>query len=59
MKEINQKITRKKEQILLASILSSVVSTALTNPLEVAKLNFQFFPLNCKFYPHPSTQWLT
>ena len=52
MKEIDQKITRKKDQILQASILSSVISTAITNPIEVAKLNFQFFPLSCRFYPH-------
>ncbi len=60
MKEIAQlKYTRSQEQIFIASALSSVVSTFITNPLEVAKLNLQYFPLNCKYYPHQSTHGST
>jgi hypothetical protein len=56
MKEITQlKYTRSQEQIFIASVVSSVTSTFITNPVEVAKLNLQYFPLNCKYYPHPSS----
>lgn len=56
MKEITQlNYTRNKEQIFYASVLSSFISTFVTNPVEVAKLNYQYFPLSCKYYPHQST----
>lgn len=58
MKEIKEKYTRKNEEVLIASILSSLISTFITNPVEVLKLNYQYFPLSCKFYPHRSNLYL-
>ena len=46
--------TRKSSTVLAASALASIVSTAISNPIEVAKLNLQFFPLSCQYYPHQS-----
>ena len=40
--------------MLFASALASTASTVVSNPLEVAKLNMQFFPLSCQYYPHQS-----
>lgn len=46
---------RNQYSIFLSSAFSSIISTLVTNPIEVAKTNVQFYPLNCPSYPHPST----
>lgn len=38
---------RKKSTIFYASAISSIISTILTNPIEVAKLNLQYSPVAC------------
>ncbi len=50
----NQHYQRKKANVITATGLASLISTFLTNPLEVAKLNYQYMPLACPYYPHPS-----
>jgi hypothetical protein len=49
---------RTKKNILIASTFSSIVSTLVTNPIEVAKLNLQYYPLNCPQYPHSSINFI-
>ena len=39
-------------QVLASAVSASLISTTLLNPLEVAKLNMQYFPLACPHYPH-------
>jgi len=56
---MDQETTRKKTQIFFGSSLASVISTLITNPVEVAKLNVQYFPLGCPQYPHQSISLFT
>ena len=49
---------RTSESVIIATSISSIVSTFITNPLEVAKLNYQYLPLTCPYYPHQSLTWL-
>lgn len=46
---------RNQYSIFLSSAFSSIISTLVTNPIEVAKTNIQYYPLNCPYYPHKST----
>lgn len=48
----DQENYRKKNNIFIASAGSSIISTIITNPIEVAKLNIQFYPAACPQYPH-------
>jgi hypothetical protein len=50
----DKQYSRTGTQVLYASAIGSVISTIVSNPIEVAKLNLQFFPLICPQYPHPS-----
>lgn len=43
---------RSQLNILIASILSSSLTTTITNPIEVAKLKLQYAPTNCPRFPH-------
>lgn len=45
---------RNQYSIFLSSAFSSIISTLVTNPIEVAKTNIQYYPLNCPYYPHKS-----
>ena len=47
---------RTQSNILLASLISSTMSTTITNPMEVAKLKHQYAPTICPRYPHAGTQ---
>lgn len=42
--------------ILAASIMSSLMSTVITNPLEIWKLNKQYLPMVCPQYPNKCTE---
>ena len=46
---------RNQYAIFLSSGLSSIISTLITNPIEVAKTNIQYYPTTCQYYPHQST----
>lgn len=48
---------RNQYSIFLSSAFSSIISTLVTNPIEVAKTNIQYYPLNCQYYPHSSIQY--
>lgn len=50
--------TRHPVSILIASTLSSLLSTVITNPLEVWKLNKQYLPMVCPQYPGKCTESL-
>ena len=50
----NRNNNRTKGQVFAASTVAAIISTSLTNPIQVVKLNLQYFPLACPFYPHPS-----
>lgn len=41
----NQQLKRTPGQVFAATAVAAVISTSITNPIEVAKLNLQFFPL--------------
>lgn len=45
---------RNQYSILISSGFSSIISTLITNPIEVAKTNMQYYPLSCQHYPHQS-----
>ena len=40
-------------QVFAAATAAAIISTSVTNPIEVVKLNLQYFPLACPYYPHP------
>jgi hypothetical protein len=44
---VYQEKQRKKSTIFFASAISSIISTIITNPIEVAKLNLQYSPAAC------------
>ncbi len=46
---------RSKSSILISSTFGSIISTLITNPIEVAKTNIQYYPLSCQYHPHSST----
>jgi hypothetical protein len=56
---MDREYTRNKGHIMLASSISSVLSTFITNPIEVAKLNHQYFPVSCPQYPHQCNHFNT
>ena len=47
-------LQRNQYSILLSSGFSSIISTLVTNPIEVAKTNIQYYPLNWQYHPHQS-----
>ena len=49
---------RTKGQVFAATTVAAVISTSITNPIEVVKLNLQYFPLACPYYPHPCIYFL-
>jgi hypothetical protein len=51
---IDQENYRKKSNIFIASAAGSIVSTLITNPIEVAKLQIQYYPVPCS-QPHFSS----
>lgn len=44
---IDQENYRKKSNIFIASATGSIISTVITNPIEVAKLQIQYYPVTC------------
>ena len=41
--------------IFLSSTTASLLSTVVTNPLEIMKLNRQYIPITCPQYPNKCT----
>jgi hypothetical protein len=49
------KYCRSGENVYIGTAMASLISTTVTNPIEVAKLNYQYMPLQCPYFPHRST----
>jgi hypothetical protein len=52
---IDQENYRKKNNIFIASATGSIMSTLITNPIEVAKLQIQYYPVACSQTHYSST----
>lgn len=49
-----EKPKRSQLYIFIASTISCTFTMTVCNPLEVAKLKYQYSPVGCPQYPHPS-----